>query len=359
MLPLGTIVRNLHTGDEGRIVAIDDDMAIVELFEDNDQYPIPMQSLVRSEEFFGTIDFDRDLVASHRHKPKKKGLESVFSQNLNKNNAFIDNKNTNSVKKQETNVIFEPKLSEMSEMLAILFVLDEKTDNFMAFLVNNTNYSIKFEIKCEVSNEISTHTYWDLKNIIAPFDFYPIGELPRLALNNSPKIVGNMPAFHKNISTHLRAKSFFKSQQVVLLDAHDLKNTAKKPIEIIETAPKPSPKPITTAQNTAKKRGKVINIHDLQAFATFPLEIDLHAEQLFGDKQPEPNHILRLQLQHCEAYLAKAIYLGIERVHIIHGKGLGKLRDAVHQLLKQNPHVSSFVIDSDLRYGGGATDVKF
>ncbi len=363
MLPLGTVVRNLHTGDEGRIIAIDDDMAIVELFDDNDRYPIPMQSLVRSEEFFGTIDFDRELSAAHRHKPKNKQNIGNLSKNTARNNGLNANIEKNIEKKQETSVNFKPNLAEMLEMLVLSFILDENTDNFMVFLVNNTNYSIKFEIKCENSNEMISSIYWDLKNIIAPFDFYAIGELPRLALNDSPKFVANMPTFHKNIATNLRAKNIFKSQQVVLLDAHDLKNTIKKTPEneqkiTSNEQQKPNNKQQAT-KNKQQKHGKLINLHDLQAFASFPLEIDLHAEQLFGNRQPDANDILRLQLQHFEIYLEKAIRFNIERVHIIHGKGSGKLREAVHQILKRNSHVSSFEIDSDLRYGGGATEVKF
>ena len=111
LLPIGTIVRNLHTGDEGRIVAIDDDMAIVELFDDNDRYPIPMQSLVRSEEFFGTIDFDRELTAAHRHKPKQK--KSNFTNISSKNTDFGENNTQQSANNTEKMLVFKPNLANI------------------------------------------------------------------------------------------------------------------------------------------------------------------------------------------------------------------------------------------------------
>jgi DNA mismatch repair protein MutS2 len=53
------------------------------------------------------------------------------------------------------------------------------------------------------------------------------------------------------------------------------------------------------------------------------------------------------------AYLA-----GLPWVRIIHGKGTGKLRQAVRQALSQHPHVRSFEAGGDKEGGEGVTVAK-
>jgi len=55
-----------------------------------------------------------------------------------------------------------------------------------------------------------------------------------------------------------------------------------------------------------------------------------------------------------ELYLDQAVMGGLKEVSIIHGKGTGLLREAVHQALRKNPHVEEFRLG---RYGEGETGV--
>lgn len=346
-LPIGTIVRNLHTGDEGRIIALDGDIAMVELFDDGDNYPIPLQSLVRSEAFFGTIAFEKGLGKA------KKSENKAQKSHLN---PYPPLKKENSAKNDAIPTIFAvfaPNLAEMPQLFCLSFFFDEKRDIFVVFAVNNTNYSIKFETVCKKNYTL----YWDFKNLIEPYNYYPIGELPRLALNESPQVCAEIPMFHKKIETQLRAKSFFTTLRLVLIDATDIKNSQKPPEKPLKIQAQAAYKAALTTQKTAKKTGQYVNLHDLQLFASFPLDIDLHAEILFAQHAPPANDILRQQLLAFQAYLEKAIRLNIPRVNIIHGKGEGILRQEIWKLLKVNKNVISFDINSDIKYGGGATEV--
>lgn len=57
-------------------------------------------------------------------------------------------------------------------------------------------------------------------------------------------------------------------------------------------------------------------------------------------------------------YLAECQARGISQVRIIHGKGIGQLRNTVRKLLASHPHVVSFA-DDHPEYGGwGATLVQ-
>lgn len=57
-------------------------------------------------------------------------------------------------------------------------------------------------------------------------------------------------------------------------------------------------------------------------------------------------------------YLAACRERGILRVRIIHGKGIGQLRQTVHSILAKHPEVVSFSLASEHLGGWGATLVQ-
>ncbi len=56
-------------------------------------------------------------------------------------------------------------------------------------------------------------------------------------------------------------------------------------------------------------------------------------------------------------YLAECRARGILRVRIIHGKGIGQLRQTVHAILEKHPSVAEFHLASEHFGGWGATIV--
>jgi DNA-nicking Smr family endonuclease len=57
-------------------------------------------------------------------------------------------------------------------------------------------------------------------------------------------------------------------------------------------------------------------------------------------------------------YLAACRERGILRVRIIHGKGIGQLRQTVHSILAKHPEVVSFSLAGEHLGGWGATLVQ-
>ena len=60
-----------------------------------------------------------------------------------------------------------------------------------------------------------------------------------------------------------------------------------------------------------------------------------------------------------DKYLDDAYLAGLLKVRILHGKGTGKLRDAVRQALDENPHVGDYEYAPPSEGGEGVTVVKF
>jgi DNA-nicking Smr family endonuclease len=56
-------------------------------------------------------------------------------------------------------------------------------------------------------------------------------------------------------------------------------------------------------------------------------------------------------------YLAACQAKGILKLRIVHGKGIGQLRQTVHALLARHPDVTSYVLAGEAFGGWGATIV--
>jgi DNA mismatch repair protein MutS2 len=63
-------------------------------------------------------------------------------------------------------------------------------------------------------------------------------------------------------------------------------------------------------------------------------------------------------LPYLDKYLDAAVTAGLHRVRIIHGKGSGRLRAAVHDLLTSHPQVKAYLPCSPQEGGWGATSVE-
>ncbi len=57
-------------------------------------------------------------------------------------------------------------------------------------------------------------------------------------------------------------------------------------------------------------------------------------------------------------YLDECRTRGITQVRVIHGKGIGQLRQTVHATLAKHPHVISFALAGEAYGGSGATMVR-
>ncbi len=106
--------------------------------------------------------------------------------------------------------------------------------------------------------------------------------------------------------------------------------------------------PVT--ENDAKPKFQLLKNQSI-----FEHVIDLHYEKLAPERFTNPHeHIIAFQIEKCQEFLEQAIQRRFPFVRIIHGKGQGKLKAAVEQLLVQYKEVYMYSTTPDL----GAVEVK-
>lgn len=103
-----------------------------------------------------------------------------------------------------------------------------------------------------------------------------------------------------------------------------------------------------------------VELYNTEEYAKFDRSLDLHIEKLVGDPSKiNPSAALMIQLKTLKEYLDKAIYLGVDRVFIIHGVGKGRLKKAVEDYATRLEVVSEIKNEYHPKYGFGATEVIF
>jgi Smr domain len=165
----------------------------------------------------------------------------------------------------------------------------------------------------------------------------------------------------------LKAKQFFNAMQHTpglgqmthqfLLFEKFEQEAPKDELQGIKAYAKASANKPKPANNSNSVPYKTFNLEEI---ANFVPEIDLHIHALMpGYARLDKSEILRIQLKHFQGFIDKAIRLGIPRVHVIHGLGEGKLRDAIAMQLRDHPRVAKFKNEYHHKYGHGATEVIF
>ena len=97
-----------------------------------------------------------------------------------------------------------------------------------------------------------------------------------------------------------------------------------------------------------------------QHLAPARTEVDLHIERLTDTWKSLSNfEILTMQLREFEKFYELAVAHRQSSLIIIHGVGVGKLRDEIHEILRTKKEVKYFVNQYHPSYGYGATEIYF
>ncbi|MFM7400754.1 MAG: Smr/MutS family protein [Bacteroidota bacterium] len=338
--PPGTRVRLRFTGETGIVTSrLSDDMVEIRLDNDPD-FIIPA--------------FEEDLVsdtvlsnvapawaAAREKKPEPPARRVVKSQ-------------YHILKPKGLQLAFEPMPGR-----------DETVSRYKVWLINDT----PFEFLMEFDLFTTSRDVIILDEKISASSAHELGDFLSDDLNDAPEVFIGV----RRISTEgtsdaveaglrIKAKQFFNSFQTA-----SIINVMAYHFPLMSNF---EPKQATsgqdlksyTIQNRSKTRSagssRPHKAFDPEDFAHFEPEIDLHIQALMnGYARLDKGEILRIQMQHFHRFIDRAIRLGANRVFVIHGVGEGKLKEAIADSLRSNPHVKKFKNEYHHKYGYGATEV--
>ncbi len=345
---VGTKVRLIHTGDEGRVIGLlsngllnvhvlDDDMVIPVSPEDLAPFTVAPLSKPKP-----STSSHPNLTPSNPKSTKDTGKTTTYSHEALSHQGLL--------------LAFEPVLQA-----------DATAEKYWVKLINDSSYDLLFQYALFLEGVVEEK----VNNKLKAASVMQLGQLWYDELNDAPevqiaiwRITTDGTGGKQEKKIRLKAKTFFKSTQIApllhqsvhLFSVFDTLNSERRDSkENLQNYTKRMSRPKTKINYVGDK----VNI-DTMAFAEFPTEIDLHIEKLLPDSRKlDKRAILRIQLEAFENYINQAIRLGIERVFVIHGVGEGKLRNAIATRLIKYPEVESFKNEFHPRYGFGATEVIF
>lgn len=343
LLGIGNKVRFIHTGTEGKIVdRLNDGMFIVEVV-DGIEIPASPEHLERIDRALSGSSVKARVIQTSKPKNDREKIPMPERQ-------------------------YEILKSEGIQM-AFELMQDGSMQRYAVYILNDTQYQALYEIEIRVKGS----SIKKVNGKVDPLSVFQIMEMPSDYLSDNPLLVVNC----RQISTEgmtdwlkkefkLKPKQFFgKRKTAVLLDrqAYVYKlfepYQLKKKEESLEkyTKKKIAEQPI---KNRPEKMYKQWTGANVEKFANFPLEKDLHIEKLVKDHSKMSNgEIFKLQIRTFHEYLDEAIRLGVRKVFVVHGHGKGKLKNEIATILLQNPDVKTFRNEYHPRFGTGATEVIF
>lgn len=344
LLGVGSKVKLKHTGDRGEVTEIlPEGMVNVYLYDVDMEIPVFEDDLISQEAALveGRIKFPKNPPKPSPYPPQTDNAQTQYQI----------------LRSVGLQLAFEPVLNN-----------EEITEYYNVWLINDLKY--EFIISLILKFDGQTHSEKSLK--IAPMSKTDCGTLPFDRLNDSPVFemqkwrvsTQGTEGFAKNI-VKIKPKTFFSKMKTAPF--------LNKPVHSFLVFPKKEKKAESgeDLRNYTKRNASVkipragedygrFRMHDVEEFASFNPEIDLHIEKLTSDWSGMNNaQILRLQLAHFENFMYEAIRLGVPRVFLIHGLGKGKLRDSIATKLIKMREVKSFKNEYHPRYGWGATEVNF
>jgi hypothetical protein len=237
---------------------------------------------------------------------------------------------------------------------------DDVVEKLKIFLINQTETAYSFNYNLLFNGESS----FQLKNVIEPLqefylhdvNFEDLSDNPRFDVEFSLTNPDKKKAPYYETSLKLKAKQLFKKIEEI-----KLKNEPTFSYSLFDVYPDK----IDEEKVDMGKLGNAgFRIYDVsrvkENLPPARTVVDLHIEKLTDSWKHLSNfEILTIQLKEFEKFYDLAVAHRQPSLTIIHGVGVGKLRDEIHDILKMKKEVKSFVNQYHPSYGYGATEIYF
>lgn len=237
---------------------------------------------------------------------------------------------------------------------------DNIVDKVKLYLINQTEsaYHFDYDLFYGGKNE------FQLKNELEPLTDFYLHDIKFEDMNNSPRFEFefSLKEAEKNkapyfeVSLKPKAKQLFKKMEEM-----QLKNEPSFSFSLFDNYPEKIKDEKFDLPFFSSAGAKIYDASkagvNLEPARTV---IDLHIEKLTDSWKHLSNfEILTIQLKTFEKYYDLAIAHYQPSLIVIHGVGIGKLRDEIHAILKNKNEVRSFINQYHPNYGYGATEIYF
>ncbi|MBK9338924.1 MAG: Smr/MutS family protein [Lewinellaceae bacterium] len=348
LFAIGTKVLFRYTGERGTITArLDDNMLQVRLDSDPDlEIPAFAEDLVRDTGAEPALSGAKFVKGKQEVVPPPPPRREIKSQYV-------------ILKPQGMLIVFEPMPGR-----------DGAVSRYKIWLVNDTTFEFLFDIELFTSQK----TILQADGKLAATTILELGDLLYDDLSDLPEVDIEIRRITTdgldtplNRQFKIRPKQFFNNvqtapilnvlaHQFLLFNTFEPAKTTSDKTNLLDY----TRQTLQEKHRLDESNSTLFQVFDVETFANFEPEIDLHIENLVnGYARLDPSQIIRIQMQHFQRFLEKAIRLGVLRIFIIHGVGEGKLRDSIAQELRRHPQVYRFKNEYHPKYGYGATEVIF
>jgi len=346
LFAIGTKVRLKHTGDIGEITEMLGD-GMINVWVESQEMEIPVfeEDVTRAENYVNT-----------NHKAKIIQTPPPAKKIVQYEPPVIETQYT-ILKSYGLQLAFDPVKN-----------WDDIVTKYHVFLINDTANEFIFSLQTTIPNQSNATTHGKLTRTST----FQLPDLLFDQLNDSPTytieawtITTEGTGQKQQKVLKVKPQQFFKKVKTapllnrpvhlyILFDSVQPKKTKKE--EDLKTYTQKNVRPVRQQKSPSEK----YKVHDVQEYANFSGELDLHIENLPSRKgKMNSREKLHLQLEHFDRFMEKAIRLGVPRVYVIHGIGKGKLKNMIASRLIQMPEVKTFKNEYHPRYGWGATEVIF
>jgi hypothetical protein len=330
-------------GDKILVLLTDEEGTVVEIMSEK-MVLIEVKG-VKFPAYTDQIDFPYFKMFTEKRKAEKKKV-------------FIDQ-----VQKEK----FVPKVKEGDGVLLSFLPVydkdifdDDIVEKFKLYLVNQNETAYTFTYNLMIGGE----TDFQLKNTIeALSDFYlhdvkfeDLSDSPRFEFEFALKEPDKKKAPYFETSLKVKAKQLFKKIEEI-----QLKNEPGFSYLLLDEYPNRVDEEKVDLGRLGNAGFRVYDANKIkQNMEPARSVVDLHIEKLTDSWKHLTNfEILSMQLKAFEKYYELAVAHYQSTLTIIHGVGVGKLRDEIHDILRSKSEVRSFVNQYSPQFGYGATEIYF
>jgi hypothetical protein len=234
---------------------------------------------------------------------------------------------------------------------------EDVVDKLKAYFINQTPYQLFLQYEClNQSGTLFTH-----KTELQPFSHFYLHDIPFMEMHDQPRfsyIIEEKQAKEQQArlsdTLRIRPKKLFEYISRIQRENHPMFH-----IRLAEDFPLP-PDPFGSQKAVTESIGSIVTALKTERKEKPRPEIDLHIEELVANTKGLSNfEMLTIQMEAFEDALNEAIRNHQQSLVVIHGVGKGRLKEEIHNMLRDIPEVEFFQHDWSPRYGYGATEIFF